>query len=89
MTVHLRYDMIEAALGANEPRHPVDVMRDLGIVYQHATPQSLGDQWWFWNCRYASDVLPEYLSLLDIDPMKCVGWGLSQEQAESIRDYAP
>jgi hypothetical protein len=68
--------------------HPQKLMKRLGITYSHATPQSLGDQWWFWNCENVPEPLPEDFSILDINPMEQVGWGLSQEEAEQIRDYA-
>ena len=46
------------------------------------------DCWWFWNCDIDSlEGLPEYLSLLEVDPMECVGFGLSQSGAEAIRDF--
>jgi hypothetical protein len=62
-------------------------MKKLGITYQHSTPQSIGDQWWFWNCENIPDPLPKHLSILKEDPMKCIGWGLSEEDAKKIRDY--
>jgi hypothetical protein len=80
--MHLRYDMYSAP-----GEHPQAVMKRLGITYQHATPQSMGDQWWFWNCENVPDPLPEYLGVLDLNPMEQIGWGLSQEDAEHIRDY--
>jgi|TARA_R110000782_G_scaffold181815_1_gene272085 hypothetical protein len=67
--------------------HPQKAMKEMGITYQHATPQSMGDFWWFWNCESIPDKLPLFLSFLDIDPMECIGMGLSQENAESIRDF--
>ncbi len=76
--------------------HPQKLMKDLGITYQHATPQSIADQWWFWNCENIPDELPEYLEELTsypdnkpLDPMEQIGWGLSKEDAEKIRDYKP
>lgn len=69
---------------AKDNRHPQVVMQSLGITYQHATPQSMGDQWWFWNCENVPDPLPKFLSVLEIDPMACIGWGLSREDAEKI-----
>ena len=84
---HLRYDLMEAGLGCDENRHPQIVIKELGITYQHATPQSIGDQWWFWNCQSIPDKLPGYLTNLDINPMECIGYGLNQENAERIRDY--
>jgi len=67
--------------------HPQKAMKELGITYQHATPQSMGDQWWFWNCENLPEQLPPFLTKLDADPMECIGFGLSRENAEVIRDY--
>ena len=82
--VHLRYDLITANLECGEKRHAQEVMASLGITYQHATPQSMSDQWWFWNCKGAPMALPAYLTVLAVDPMECIGWGLSRETAERI-----
>ncbi len=84
--MHLRYCMMTAILDCGINKHPQKVMKELGIVYQHATPQSVGDQWWFWNCEETPAKLPKYLTELNIDPMDCIGWGLSQQEAETIRD---
>lgn len=85
--IHLRYDLMGAHMECGETRHAQAVMEELGITYQHATPQSMVDQWWFWNCENIPDQLPKYITRLNVDPMKKVGWGLSQEDAEKIRDY--
>lgn len=82
--MHLRYCMMTAGIDCNEDRHPQLVMRELGITYQHATPQSMGDQWWFWNCQNVPSELPKYLTELRLDPLKQVGNGLSQDDAEKI-----
>jgi hypothetical protein len=74
--------MIESTFG-----HPQTVMKELGITYQHSTPQSMGDQWWFWNCENLPEILPKYLTEMKNDPMECIGYGLSKETAERIRDY--
>jgi hypothetical protein len=87
VTRHLRYDLMTAGMGCNENRHAQVVMRELGITYQHATPQSICDQWWFWNCECVPETLPAYLSDLNLDPMKCIGYGLSLEDAQRIREY--
>lgn len=85
--MNLKYCMYKSCVVCKEERHPQVVMKELGITYQHATPQSMGDQWWFWNCENLPEKLPSYLTPLDIDPMECIGYGLSQENAEKIRDY--
>lgn len=85
--LHLRFCM-QGAYYAGETKHPKKVMEVLGIKYSHSTPQSMKDCWWFWNCDIDSlERLPEYLSLLEVDPMECVGFGLSQSGAEAIRDF--
>ena len=80
---HLRLDLTGKS-ECNESRHPQEVMKDLGITYIHATPQSMGDQWWFWNCENIPEKLPEYIDELIADPMECIGYGLSEEDAKKI-----
>jgi hypothetical protein len=82
--MHLRYDMMTASMYCDENRHPELVMWELGIKYQHATPQSMGDQWWFWNCTGVPVEFPRYLTPLGMNPQKCVGWGLNQKDADKI-----
>jgi len=84
--MHLRYDCYGACLDG-ECRHPQAVMRELGLSYQHATPQSIADQWWFWNVEGDTENLPSFLSEMDNDPMSCVGYGLSEEDAKAIASY--
>ncbi len=83
--MHLRYDIIAAAVECKDPRHPQLVMHDLGIHWKHATPQSMSDEWWFWCCSGNTNNLPSYLSILEVDPMECVGFGLSQADALKIK----
>jgi hypothetical protein len=85
MMKHLRYDL-RGADESGESRHAQVVMKDLGIKYFRSTPQSLGDQWWFWCCENIPDPLPPYLTDLNLDPMKCIGYGLSPEEAKSIAE---
>lgn len=85
----LRFCMMTAGIDCNENRHPQAVMKELGITYQHATPQSMGDQWWFWNCENIPENIPKYLTDLNLDPMNCIGHGLSTGDAIKIRDYKP
>lgn len=87
MSKHLTLNFYTASY-ENENRHPLDIMKSLGITYQHKTPQSMGDCWWFWNCENIPDVLPSYIKELKIDdPFKYVGWGLSEEDALKIKNY--
>ncbi len=84
--MHLRFDCYGQCYSKVEG-HPQEIMKELGISYQHATPQSMSDQWWFWNCKNIPTELPEFIDELKTDPMKCIGWGLNKEIAEKIRDY--
>jgi len=85
--MHLNYFLLTAGITCKINEHPQKQMEKLGITYQDATPQSLYDSWWFWNCENVPPELPEYLTELTIDPMLCIGHGLSKEDAEKIRDY--
>ena len=86
MKMHLRFDCYAQGLSKEPYTHPQVKMRDLGIEYQHATPQSLGDQWWFWNAEVPDGVeLPGYIEALNLDPIKMIGYGLSKKEAEAIK----
>lgn len=61
--------------------HPQDVMKQLGIEYKQAVPQSISDSWWFFCCENIPEKLPKYLSSLNLHPMQCIGFGLSEEDA--------
>lgn len=83
--MHLRYCLMESIIVHNEGRHAQKVMEELGITYKHATPQSMGDCWWFWGCNVDSlEGLPSQISELTIDPRECVGSGLSCSDVEKI-----
>lgn len=47
--------------------HAQKFMRELGITYRLAVAQSLGDQWWFFDCESVPDPLPEVLTVLNIE----------------------
>lgn len=84
--VHLIYSIQGACMTGNYKR-PQLVMRELGISYQHQVPQSVADCWEFWNCENIPEKLPDYLTPREMDPMSRVGFGLTIEDAEKIRDY--
>lgn len=86
-TSHLSFNVIWRAYNNVQQGHPKEVMRELGITYQHDTPQSMAEAWWFWNCENIPTPLPDFLSIIEIDPMTCIDFGLTQEDAERIRDY--
>lgn len=71
-------------------------MKQLGITYQHATPQSMGDQWWFWNCENIPEELPEHIEELTsckdnkpLDPMEQIGWGFSKDRLRLLLPLNP
>jgi hypothetical protein len=86
--MHLVYSCITAGWDHKENRHAQVVMKELGITYQHATPQSMFDCWQFWNCENIPDELPGFIKEFKRDPMDMIGHGLSQADAEKIRDGA-
>lgn len=75
---HLRLSVLDC------DKHAETALHDLRITYQHSTPQTLFDQWWFWNCENIPEKLPKYLSYLELSPKDSIGWGLSKEEAEMI-----
>ena len=88
MMLNLRYDLIDA-FHSDIKIHPQKEMERLGIEYIHATPQTLGDCWWFWNCKNIPDPLPEYLRPLKwINPQMAVGHGLRESDVIKIMESA-
>jgi len=83
----LRYCLQTADMECKIKKHPLETMKDLGITYQHKTPQSMSAEWWFWNCENIPQHLPAFLREDELDPMECVGYGLSLDDARKIRDY--
>jgi hypothetical protein len=84
MTIHLRLDIYKGLDGV----HPQFFMKELGITYQYAVPQSISSEWWFFNCENVPNQLPEKLSILKCEnPFELVGWGLDNEMAENIKNY--
>ncbi len=71
---------------AGENRHAQTMMEDLGITYEHSTPQSLYDCWVFWNCENIPDVLPEWITEMEDGPMKYIGHGLTEEVAQRLEE---
>ena len=78
---------MDAVIFCNEKRHAQVLMKELGITYQHCTPQSIGDQFWFWNCENIPENLPKFITIADLNPMEIIGFGLSKEDAQKILDY--
>jgi hypothetical protein len=87
MSKHLCYNAYVASYEATPGGSIVDQMQSLGITYQHVTPQPMADSVWFWNCSNVPEDLPKYISYIELDPTKCIGWGLSEEDAKKIEEY--
>ena len=85
--MHLIFDYMTAQIDCNEGRHAQAVLKGLGIKYQDSTPQTAGNQFWFWNCENVPLPLPKFLTELDMDPMDCIGFGLDKEAAIRISNY--
>lgn len=66
---------------AGDGRHPQQVMKDLGINYLYAVPQSIADCWMFFGVHPDAAVDLAYLESREVDPMQFVGWGLSEDMA--------
>jgi hypothetical protein len=86
MCVHLRY-CVQSAQEAGITKHPELNMKELNIHYQHATPKSICGQWWFWNCKNAPEALPKYITVLCVNPIDCIGSGVSKKDAEKIANH--
>lgn len=84
---HLRLDMHGQA-DAGEMRHAQEVMRELGIEYTYAVPQSIFDCWWFLGCTDVPDELPAFITEMKrFDPYKAIGHGLDQEMADTLTGH--
>lgn len=65
--------------------HAQKFMRRFGVQYGLAVPQSIADCWQFYMCDYDPKTLPDFVRVRnDIDPMRLVGYGLSQGDAINI-----
>jgi hypothetical protein len=80
--MHLVYSLYIASYEADAKS-----IENLGIACQHIVFQPMGDCYWLWNCKNVPNSLPAYIKELQLDPMNQIGWGLTQEEAEMIRDY--
>ena len=61
---HLRYN-IPAAFRAGEKRHPQEVMRECGVTFEKLIIQSMGDDWFLFDCQYVR--LPSFIIEMGVD----------------------
>lgn len=80
---HLRLDL-EGMYYLGDKRHATEVMRDLGITYRVATPQSMGACWHFWRCEGIPAKMPAFIAEMDLKPREMIGHGLSQADVDTI-----
>lgn len=52
--------------------HAQSIVRGLGINYELAMPQSMADQFWFFNCTNVPEPLPTYMKVLDVKVQECM-----------------
>lgn len=83
MKKNLHYCLYGSAI-TGDNRHAQKAIKDLGITYEHSTPQSLYDCWQFWNCENVPDELPEWITEMTDGPMKYIGRGLTEEMAKIL-----
>lgn len=78
-----RVDIVVSLYDTTE--HPQKLLRRLGVTYFKAVPQSLGECWWFFNCRSLPDPLPAALQVRDFGDLgRLVGFGLATEDVREI-----
>ena len=82
--MNLTYLMMESC----DNGHPEKVIKELGITYLLATPNSCFDCWWFWCCENVPEKLPPFLKELSLDPNDAVGHGLSPDDVKKIKGCA-
>lgn len=78
------------SIGYDTPtKHAQEQMRELGITYKLAVPQSLGDCWWFFGCDNVDvDNLPKHIEIRDFgDLSRLVGYGLSKKDVFDLQGY--
>lgn len=71
-------------------QHPQKVLRDLGITYKKAVPQSIGNQWWFFDVHGDLDKLHKDLYEIKFkdDLSELIGYGLCPQDVIQLQGYA-
>jgi hypothetical protein len=68
--------------------HPQELLRQMGITYQYAVPQSITDSWEFWSPENVPDKLPPMMNLSEADPGMWLNRGLSIDMIYDIKKHA-
>lgn len=82
----LRLDL-RGMFDAGIAQHAQVWMKEQGIGYFYAVPQSMADQWWFYHPQNLPSTLPSFVSVEEVDPFRHVGWGLSEQGAKKISEF--
>lgn len=86
---HLRYNLLAAFLTGHK-QHAETTMKSLGITYDAAIPQSVGDQWWFIRCQVPDGLqLPRFLEPMEIDADTLKHYGVDEESLAARGTYEP
>ncbi len=67
--INLKLSLIGADNGGDK-RHAEEIMKSLGITYERAVPQSIADQWLFFDCKNVPEKLPEFITAFSSARMK-------------------
>lgn len=86
MVKMLRLDL-HGMFDAGITQHAQVWMKEQGISYFYAVPQSMADQWWFYHPQNLPSTLPSFVSVQEVDPFRHVGWGLSEQGAKKISEF--
>ena len=71
---------------AGDNRHAQVIMRELGITYLFAIPQSIADQWWFLCCENVPGDLPNFITHMEVKRLsELIGYGLDRKMADEIK----
>lgn len=65
--------------------HPQKILKDLGVTYKKAVPQSIADCWWFFGVENLPSELPSEIEIKDFgDLNRLIGYGLSKEDVDLL-----
>ena len=67
---------------------PLDQIASLGINFLYGVPKLEYGEWFLFGCTNLPDPLPDYLSILTIDPQTQVGRGLDQAAVDDIKAWS-
>tara|TARA_R110002126_G_scaffold205608_3_gene352934 strand:+ start:207 stop:455 length:249 start_codon:yes stop_codon:yes gene_type:complete len=72
-------NLVNSMYGQLAPKHPQKEMKELGITYKMAVPQTMYDCWWFLGCENVPENLPANIYKMKRELKDLIGHGLSKE----------